>query len=145
MRHPLCAAGHIACCFHRSGVVSIPTPGNARTTCRNDPLPSALIVTHCLPVSLCVAAPSSLLVKDEYGHDYVEGPQSISSSDGLSIQTIQHPPSNRSSNESYSNPSLLASSEPSTPNASTFSSIPVPSTSKCHRGSLFMHSDRENV
>lgn len=75
-------------------------------------------------------APSSLLVKDEYGHDYVEGPQSISSSDGLSIQTIQHPPSNRSSNESYSNPSLLASSEPSTPNASTFSSIPVPSTSQ---------------
>lgn len=75
-------------------------------------------------------APSSLLVKDEYGHDYVEGPQSISSSDGLSIQTIQHPPSNRSSNESYSNPSLLASSEPSTPNASSFSSIPVPSTSQ---------------
>lgn len=75
-------------------------------------------------------APSSLLVKDEYGHDYVEGPQSISSSDGLSIQTIQHPPSNRSSNESYSNSSLLASSEPSTPNASTFSSIPVPSTSQ---------------
>lgn len=75
-------------------------------------------------------APSSLLVKDEYGHDYVDGPQSISSSDGLSIQTIQHPPSNRSSNESYSNPSLLASSEPSTPNASTFSSIPVPSTSQ---------------
>lgn len=75
-------------------------------------------------------APSSLLVKDEYGHDYVEGPQSISSSDGHSIQTIQHPPSNRSSSESYSNPSLLASSEPSTPNASTFSSIPVPSTSQ---------------
>lgn len=75
-------------------------------------------------------APSSLLVKDEYGHDYVEGPQSISSSDGLSIQTIQHPPSNRSSNESYSNSSLLASSEPSTPNASSFSSIPVPSTSQ---------------
>lgn len=75
-------------------------------------------------------APSSLLVKDEYGHDYVDGPQSISSSDGLSIQTIQHPPSNRSSNESYSNPSLLASSEPSTPNASSFSSIPVPSTSQ---------------
>ncbi|XP_075697627.1 mothers against decapentaplegic homolog 4 isoform X2 [Rhinoderma darwinii] len=75
-------------------------------------------------------APSSLLVKDEYGHDYVEGPQSISSSDGHSIQTIQHPPSNRSSSESYSNSSLLASSEPSTPNASTFSSIPVPSTSQ---------------
>ncbi|KAG8599141.1 hypothetical protein GDO81_002895 [Engystomops pustulosus] len=75
-------------------------------------------------------APSSLLVKDEYGHDYVEGQQSISSSDGHSIQTIQHPPSNRSSSESYSNPSLLASSEPSTPNASSFSSIPVPSTSQ---------------
>ncbi|KAM3937493.1 mothers against decapentaplegic homolog 4 isoform 1-T1 [Leptodactylus fuscus] len=75
-------------------------------------------------------APSSLLVKDEYGHDYVEGQQSISSSDGHSIQTIQHPPSNRSSSESYSNSSLLASSEPSTPNASSFSSIPVPSTSQ---------------
>ncbi|KAG9488369.1 mothers against decapentaplegic homolog 4 isoform X2 [Eleutherodactylus coqui] len=75
-------------------------------------------------------APSSLLVKDEYGHDYVEGQQSISSSDGHSIQTIQHPPSNRSSSEGYSNPSLLASSEPSTPNASSFSSIPVPSTSQ---------------
>ncbi|XP_044132331.1 mothers against decapentaplegic homolog 4 isoform X2 [Bufo gargarizans] len=75
-------------------------------------------------------APSSLLVKDEYGHDYVDAQQSISSSDGHSIQTIQHPPSNRSSSESYSNSSLLASSEPSTPNASSFSSIPVPSTSQ---------------
>ncbi|XP_040276946.1 mothers against decapentaplegic homolog 4 isoform X1 [Bufo bufo] len=75
-------------------------------------------------------APSSLLVKDEYGHDYVDAQQSISSSDGHSIQTIQHPPSNRSSSESYSNSSMLASSEPSTPNASSFSSIPVPSTSQ---------------
>ncbi|XP_068107454.1 mothers against decapentaplegic homolog 4 isoform X4 [Hyperolius riggenbachi] len=74
-------------------------------------------------------APSSLLVKDEYGHDY-EAQQSISSSDGHSIQTIQHPPSNRSSSESYSNPSLLAPSEPGTPNPSSFSSIPVPSTSQ---------------
>ncbi|XP_073399977.1 mothers against decapentaplegic homolog 4 isoform X2 [Dendrobates tinctorius] len=74
-------------------------------------------------------APSSLLVKDEYGHDYVEAQQNISS-DAHSLQTIQHPPSNRSSSESYSNSSLLASSEPSTPNASSFSSIPVPSTSQ---------------
>ncbi|KAM4012066.1 LOW QUALITY PROTEIN: mothers against decapentaplegic homolog 4-like [Anomaloglossus baeobatrachus] len=74
-------------------------------------------------------APSSLLVKDEYGHDYVEAQQSISS-DAHSIQTIQHPPSNRSSSESYSNSSLLVASEPSTPNASSFSSIPVPSTSQ---------------
>lgn len=80
-------------------------------------------------LTLQSTAPSSLLVKDEYGHDY-EGQQSISSSDGHSIQTIQHPPSNRSSSESYSNPSLLAPSEPSTPNASSFSSIPVPSTSQ---------------
>ncbi|XP_068107452.1 mothers against decapentaplegic homolog 4 isoform X2 [Hyperolius riggenbachi] len=76
-----------------------------------------------------LSAPSSLLVKDEYGHDY-EAQQSISSSDGHSIQTIQHPPSNRSSSESYSNPSLLAPSEPGTPNPSSFSSIPVPSTSQ---------------
>ncbi|XP_069603268.1 mothers against decapentaplegic homolog 4 isoform X2 [Ranitomeya imitator] len=75
-------------------------------------------------------APSSLLVKDEYGHDYVEAQQSIAASEAHSLQTIQHPPSNRSSNESYSNSSLMASSEPSTPNASSFSSIPVPSTSQ---------------
>ncbi|XP_077138204.1 mothers against decapentaplegic homolog 4 isoform X2 [Ranitomeya variabilis] len=75
-------------------------------------------------------APSSLLVKDEYGHDYVEAQQSIAASDAHSLQTIQHPPSNRSSSESYSNSSLMASSEPSTPNASSFSSIPVPSTSQ---------------
>ncbi|KAM5193212.1 mothers against decapentaplegic homolog 4 [Mantella aurantiaca] len=80
-------------------------------------------------LTLQSTAPSSLLVKDEYGHDY-EAQQSISSSDGHSIQTIQHPPSNRSSSESYSNASLLVPSEPSTPNASSFSSIPVPSTSQ---------------
>ncbi|XP_068107455.1 mothers against decapentaplegic homolog 4 isoform X5 [Hyperolius riggenbachi] len=80
-------------------------------------------------LTLQSTAPSSLLVKDEYGHDY-EAQQSISSSDGHSIQTIQHPPSNRSSSESYSNPSLLAPSEPGTPNPSSFSSIPVPSTSQ---------------
>ncbi|XP_075041628.1 mothers against decapentaplegic homolog 4 isoform X1 [Mixophyes fleayi] len=79
-------------------------------------------------LTLQSTAPSSLLVKDEYGHDYVEGQQSMPSSDGHSIQTIQHPPSNRSSSESYSNPSMMVSSEPSTPNASNFSSIPVPST-----------------
>lgn len=80
-------------------------------------------------LTLQSTAPSGLLVKDEYGHDY-EAQQSISSSDGHSIQTIQHPPSNRSSSESYSNPSMLAPSEPSTPNPSSFSSIPVPSTSQ---------------
>ncbi|XP_018416518.1 PREDICTED: mothers against decapentaplegic homolog 4 [Nanorana parkeri] len=80
-------------------------------------------------LTLQSTAPSSLLVKDEYGHDY-EGQQSISSSDGHSIQTIQHPPSNRSSSDGYSNSSLLASSEPSTPNAASFASIPVPSTSQ---------------
>ncbi|XP_063816175.1 mothers against decapentaplegic homolog 4 isoform X1 [Pseudophryne corroboree] len=79
-------------------------------------------------LTLQSTAPSSLLVKDEYGHDYVEGQQSMPSSDGHSIQTIQHPPSNRSSSESYSNSSLMVSSEPSTPNASSFSSMPIPST-----------------
>ncbi|KAM4809998.1 mothers against decapentaplegic homolog 4 [Rhinophrynus dorsalis] len=81
-------------------------------------------------LTLQSSAPSSLLVKDEYGHDYVEAQQTITTADGHSIQTIQHPPSNRSSSESYSNSSLLAPSEPSTPNATTFSSIPVPSTSQ---------------
>ncbi|KAM8961547.1 mothers against decapentaplegic homolog 4 isoform 2-T2 [Pelodytes ibericus] len=81
-------------------------------------------------LTLQSSGPSSLLVKDEYGHDYVEAQQTITTADGHSIQTIQHPPSNRSSSESYSNSSLLASSEPSTPNASSFSSIPVASTSQ---------------
>ncbi|MEE6513127.1 hypothetical protein FKM82_020589 [Ascaphus truei] len=81
-------------------------------------------------LTLQSSAPSSMLVKDEYGHDYVEGPQSLTTADGHSIQTIQHPPSNRSSNEGYSNPSLLAPSEPSTPNATNFSSISVASTSQ---------------
>uniref|UniRef100_A0A6I8SKV3 Mothers against decapentaplegic homolog n=1 Tax=Xenopus tropicalis TaxID=8364 RepID=A0A6I8SKV3_XENTR len=79
-------------------------------------------------LTLQSSAPSSLLVKDEYGHDYAEGQQSISAGDGHSIQTIQHPPSSRASTESYSNPSMLAPSEPSTPNPTSFSSIPVPST-----------------
>ncbi|KAJ1210779.1 mothers against decapentaplegic homolog 4 [Lissotriton helveticus] len=80
-------------------------------------------------LTLQSSAPSSMLVKDEYVHDYVEGPQSLSSADGLSIQTIQHQASNRSSSDTYSNSSLLAS-EPSTPSASSFSSIPVASTSQ---------------
>ncbi|OCT98861.1 mothers against decapentaplegic homolog 4 [Xenopus laevis] len=81
-------------------------------------------------LTLQSSAPSSLLVKDEYGHDYAEVQQSISAGDGHSIQTIQHPPSSRSSAETYNNPSLLAPSEPSTPNPTSFSSIPVPSTSQ---------------
>ncbi|XP_075041637.1 mothers against decapentaplegic homolog 4 isoform X2 [Mixophyes fleayi] len=92
-------------------------------------------------LTLQSTAPSSLLVKDEYGHDYVEGQQSMPSSDGHSIQTIQHPPSNRSSSESYSNPSMMVSSEPSTPNASNFSSIPVPSTSQPTSLLAAAHSD----
>lgn len=74
-------------------------------------------------------APSSLLVKDEYVHDY-EAQQSISSSDGHSIQTIQHTPSNRSSGDSFNSAAMLSAPEPSTPNPSSFSSIPVPSTSQ---------------
>ncbi|NXB78268.1 SMAD4 protein, partial [Donacobius atricapilla] len=46
------------------------------------------------------AAPSSMLVKDEYVHDY-EGQPSLSSAEGHSVQTIQHPPSNRASSEPY--------------------------------------------
>ncbi|XP_063816202.1 mothers against decapentaplegic homolog 4 isoform X2 [Pseudophryne corroboree] len=92
-------------------------------------------------LTLQSTAPSSLLVKDEYGHDYVEGQQSMPSSDGHSIQTIQHPPSNRSSSESYSNSSLMVSSEPSTPNASSFSSMPIPSTSQPASLLATTHSD----
>ncbi|XP_069483081.1 mothers against decapentaplegic homolog 4 isoform X3 [Ambystoma mexicanum] len=87
-------------------------------------------------LTLQSSAPSSMLVKDEYVHDYVEGPQSLSSADALSIQTIQHQASNRSSSDTYSNSSLLTS-EPSTPSASSFSSIPVASTRPVHNELAF--------
>ncbi|NWQ83445.1 SMAD4 protein, partial [Columbina picui] len=48
-------------------------------------------------LTLQSSAPSSMLVKDEYVHDY-EGQPSLSSAEGHSVQTIQHPPSNRALN-----------------------------------------------
>nr|KAF6423843.1 SMAD family member 4 [Rousettus aegyptiacus] len=71
-------------------------------------------------------APPSMLVKDEYVHDF-EGQPSLST-EGHSIQTIQHPPSNRASTESYSTPALLASSESNATSTTNFPNIPVAST-----------------
>nr|KAF6359076.1 SMAD family member 4 [Pipistrellus kuhlii] len=71
-------------------------------------------------------APPSMLVKDEYVHDF-EGQPSLST-EGHSIQTIQHPPSNRASTETYSTPALLAPSESNAASTTNFPNIPVAST-----------------
>uniref|UniRef100_A0A5F9CZA6 Mothers against decapentaplegic homolog n=1 Tax=Oryctolagus cuniculus TaxID=9986 RepID=A0A5F9CZA6_RABIT len=71
-------------------------------------------------------APPSMLVKDEYVHDF-EGQPSLST-EGHSIQTIQHPPSNRGSTETYSTPALLAPSESNAAGTTNFPNIPVAST-----------------
>lgn len=73
-------------------------------------------------------APPSMLVKDEYVHDF-EGQPSLST-EGHSIQTIQHPPSNRASTETYSTPALLAPSESNAASTTNFPNIPVASTSQ---------------
>ncbi|MBN3301036.1 mothers against decapentaplegic homolog 4 isoform X2 [Amia ocellicauda] len=71
-------------------------------------------------LTLTSSAPSGLLVKDEF-HDYVDGQQSLPSVEGShSIQTIQHPPSNRPATENYSTPAMLPPSESSGSSASTF-------------------------
>ncbi|NXC31237.1 SMAD4 protein, partial [Campylorhamphus procurvoides] len=79
-------------------------------------------------LTLQSSAPSSMLVKDEYVHDY-EGQPSLSSAEGHSVQTIQHPPSNRASTEPYSTPAMLAPTEASTTSTTNFPNIPVASTS----------------
>nr|KAF6472534.1 SMAD family member 4 [Molossus molossus] len=71
-------------------------------------------------------APPSMLVKDEYVHDF-EGQPSLST-EGHSIQTIQHPPSNRASTETYNTPALLAPSESNATSTTNFPNIPVAST-----------------
>lgn len=83
----------------------------------------------CLITVCFFTAPSSMLVKDEYVHDY-EGQPSLSSAEGHSVQTIQHPPSNRASTEPYSTPAMLAPTEASTTSTTNFPNIPVASTSK---------------
>uniref|UniRef100_A0A8C0WPH2 Mothers against decapentaplegic homolog n=1 Tax=Castor canadensis TaxID=51338 RepID=A0A8C0WPH2_CASCN len=70
-------------------------------------------------------APPSMLVKDEYVHDF-EGQPSLPT-EGHSIQTIQHPPSNRGSTETYSTPALLAPSESNATSTTNFPNIPVAS------------------
>uniref|UniRef100_A0A8C5U388 Mothers against decapentaplegic homolog n=1 Tax=Malurus cyaneus samueli TaxID=2593467 RepID=A0A8C5U388_9PASS len=78
-------------------------------------------------LTLQSSAPSSMLVKDEYVHDY-EGQPSLSSAEGHSVQTIQHPPSNRASTEPYNTPAMLAPTEASTTSTTNFPNIPVAST-----------------
>ncbi|NXY38459.1 SMAD4 protein, partial [Pomatorhinus ruficollis] len=80
-------------------------------------------------LTLQSSAPSSMLVKDEYVHDY-EGQPSLSSAEGHSVQTIQHPPSQRASSEPYSAPAMLAPAEASTTSTTNFPNIPVASTSQ---------------
>uniref|UniRef100_A0A2K5D1Y8 Mothers against decapentaplegic homolog n=1 Tax=Aotus nancymaae TaxID=37293 RepID=A0A2K5D1Y8_AOTNA len=77
---------------------------------------------------LIFVTPSSMMVKDEYVHDF-EGQPSLST-EGHSIQTIQHPPSNRASTETYSTPALLAPSESNATSTANFPNIPVASTSQ---------------
>ncbi|XP_018860910.1 mothers against decapentaplegic homolog 4 isoform X2 [Parus major] len=85
-------------------------------------------------LTLQSSAPSSMLVKDEYVHDY-EGQPSLSSAEGHSVQTIQHPPSNRASSEPYSAPAMLAPAEASTTSTTNFPNIPVASTNCFRAGS----------
>ncbi|XP_065516995.1 uncharacterized protein LOC136004431 [Lathamus discolor] len=80
-------------------------------------------------LTLQSSAPSSMLVKDEYVNDY-EGQLSLSSAESHSVQTIQHPPSNRASAEPYSAPAMLAPAEASTTSTTNYPNIPVASTSQ---------------
>ncbi|XP_044287188.1 mothers against decapentaplegic homolog 4 isoform X1 [Varanus komodoensis] len=80
-------------------------------------------------LTLQSSAPSSMLVKDEYVHEF-EGQPSLSTAEGLSVQTIQHPPSNRASTETYSTSAMLAPSESSATSTTNFPNIPVASTSQ---------------
>ncbi|XP_061233955.1 mothers against decapentaplegic homolog 4-like [Neopsephotus bourkii] len=80
-------------------------------------------------LTLQSSAPSSMLVKDEYVNDY-EGQLSLSSAESHSVQTIQHPPSNRASTEPYSTPAMLAPAEASTTSTTNYPNIPVASTSQ---------------
>ncbi|XP_020666705.1 mothers against decapentaplegic homolog 4 isoform X1 [Pogona vitticeps] len=80
-------------------------------------------------LTLQSSAPSGMLVKDEYVHEF-EGQPSLSAAEGHSVQTIQHPPSNRASTETYSTPAMLAPSESSTTSTTNFPNIPVASTSQ---------------
>uniref|UniRef100_A0A8C0WP64 Mothers against decapentaplegic homolog n=1 Tax=Castor canadensis TaxID=51338 RepID=A0A8C0WP64_CASCN len=80
-------------------------------------------------------APPSMLVKDEYVHDF-EGQPSLPT-EGHSIQTIQHPPSNRGSTETYSTPALLAPSESNATSTTNFPNIPVASARPVHNELAF--------
>uniref|UniRef100_A0A4W3IWX1 Mothers against decapentaplegic homolog n=1 Tax=Callorhinchus milii TaxID=7868 RepID=A0A4W3IWX1_CALMI len=71
------------------------------------------------------------VLKDEFANEYVqvEGQQSLLSTEGHSLQTIQHPPSARPVAETYSGPAMLTpdTSSLSIPN---FPSLPVATTSQ---------------
>ncbi|NXC58878.1 SMAD4 protein, partial [Aleadryas rufinucha] len=107
------------------GIGNTPVALASRGPRRPRHAPAPARVTRGVP-----AAPSSMLVKDEYVHDY-EGQPSLSSAEGHSVQTIQHPPSNRASTEPYSTPAMLAPTEASTTSTTNFPNIPVASTINC--------------
>ncbi|XP_054139359.1 mothers against decapentaplegic homolog 4 [Melozone crissalis] len=79
-------------------------------------------------LTLQSSAPPSMLVKDEYVHDYEGQPSLSSSAEGHSVQTIQHPPGNRAGSEPFSAPAMLAPAESSTTSTTNFPNIPVAST-----------------
>uniref|UniRef100_A0A6B2F3M7 Mothers against decapentaplegic homolog n=1 Tax=Bothriechis nigroviridis TaxID=88079 RepID=A0A6B2F3M7_BOTNI len=91
-------------------------------------------------LTLQSSAPANLLVKDEYVHEF-EGQPSLSSAEGHSVQTIQHPPSNRPSAEPYSTPAMLAPSESTSASTPSFPNIPVPPTSQPTNMLAGSHSD----
>ncbi|MBN3318174.1 SMAD4 protein, partial [Atractosteus spatula] len=108
--------------------------------------PSETFINHFLFLStdlsgltLTSSAPPGLMVKDEF-HDYVDQ-QSLPSVEGPSIQTIQHPPSSRSANETYSTPAMLPPSDSSSSSASTFPSIAVGPASQSSSMLPGSHSD----
>ncbi|XP_069043009.1 mothers against decapentaplegic homolog 4 isoform X3 [Lepisosteus oculatus] len=86
-------------------------------------------------LTLTSSAPPGLMVKDEF-HDYVDQ-QSLPSVEGPSIQTIQHPPSSRSANETYSTPAMLPPSDSSSSSASTFPNIAVGPARQVHNEIAF--------
>ncbi|XP_069043007.1 mothers against decapentaplegic homolog 4 isoform X1 [Lepisosteus oculatus] len=90
-------------------------------------------------LTLTSSAPPGLMVKDEF-HDYVDQ-QSLPSVEGPSIQTIQHPPSSRSANETYSTPAMLPPSDSSSSSASTFPNIAVGPASQSSSMLPGSHSD----
>lgn len=87
------------------------------------------------------SAPSTLPVKDEFGHEYGEAQQSLTAAEGHLLQTIQHQASTRPAAETFSNPTLLVPSETTAVSTANFANIPVASTSQPSSMLQSSHSD----